>query len=145
MAFDHHKLWWPPATNILYVTLQMLWSLTITNCSHLWSLYRPYNYQEMVTIYTLSDDMSLLVRIPLNQHVVRRDAAHLQFWLLDMLGMFSNVVSRPWVAAVWASNTSGGSCSSINSTAAAAVEGAGAAAGLAGLLTTAVISSSNDP
>ena len=89
--------------------------------------------------------MSLLVRIPLTQHVVRGDAAHLQFWLLDMLGMFSNVVTGPWVAAVRASNTSLGSCSSINSTAAAAAEGAGAAAGLAGLLTTAVISSSYDP
>ena len=45
----------------------------------------------MVTIYTLSDDMSLLVRIPLNQHVVRPrgETAHLQFWLLDMLGMWS--------------------------------------------------------
>ena len=84
----HHKLWWPPATNILYVTLQMLWYLTMTNCSHLWSLYRPYNYQEMVTIYTLSDDMSLLVRIPLNQHVVRGRPLIYSSWLLDMLGMY---------------------------------------------------------
>ena len=46
VAFDHNKLWWPPATNSIYVTFQMLWHLTTRNCSLLSGLSTiQYNYQ----------------------------------------------------------------------------------------------------